>query len=105
LIVFETAYRRKEISIRKVHGSSIGEILTLFNRMYLILLGVCFLIACPVTYYIMGKWLENFAYQTPLHWWIFLLGGSIILLITIFTVSSQSYRAANANPVKALSAE
>ena len=105
LIVFDTAYRRKEISVRRVLGSSIMEIITLFNRIYLILLGICFLIACPITYYFIGKWLENFAYQTPVYWWVFLLGGLIVLLITLLTVSAQSYRAAVRNPTKALNLE
>jgi putative ABC transport system permease protein len=105
LIVFETAYRRKEISIRKVHGSSIREILKLFNRIYLILLGICFLIACPAAYYVIDKWLDNFAYRTPMYEWVFLLGGIIVLVITLITVSSQSYRAATQNPTKALNSE
>ncbi|MCL2598260.1 MAG: FtsX-like permease family protein, partial [Paludibacter sp.] len=105
LIIFETAYRRKEISIRRVLGSSIMEILTLFNKIYLILLGICFLIACPITYYAISKWLENFAYKTPMYWWVFLLGGAIVLLITLFTVSAQSYQAAVKNPTKALNLE
>jgi putative ABC transport system permease protein len=102
LVVFETAYRQKEIGIRKVHGSSVREILALFNRNYLILLVICFLIACPVTYYAISKWLDNFAYKTPIHWWIFLLGGVIVLLITLITVNAQSYTTATKNPVKAL---
>jgi len=105
LIIFETAYRRKEISIRRVLGSSIMEILTLFNKTYLILLGICFLIACPITYYVISKWLENFAYKTPMYWWVFLLGGAIVLLITLLTVSVQSYQAAVKNPTKALNLE
>ncbi|MDR2806232.1 MAG: ABC transporter permease [Dysgonamonadaceae bacterium] len=105
LVVFETAFRRKEISIRKVHGSSVGEILLLFNKSYLVLLGVCFLIACPVTYYAISKWLDNFAYKTPIHWWVFLLGGIAVLLITLLTVNSQSYRAATKNPTTALNSE
>jgi len=105
LIIFETAYRRKEISIRRVLGSSIMEILTLFNKIYLILLGISFLIACPITYYVISKWLENFAYKTPMYWWVFLLGGVIVLLITLLTVSAQSYQAAVKNPTKALNLE
>ncbi|MCL1936800.1 MAG: ABC transporter permease, partial [Candidatus Azobacteroides sp.] len=105
LIVFDTAYRRKEISVRRVLGSSITEIITLFNKIYLILLAICFLIACPITYYFISKWLENFAYQTPVYWWVFLLGGLIVLLITLLTVSAQSYRAAVRNPTKALNLE
>ena len=105
LIIFDTAYRRKEISIRRVLGSSIMEVLTLFNRVYLILLGICFLIACPITYYAISRWLQNFACKTPMYWWVFLLGGVIVLLITLLTVSSQSYRAAVKNPTEALSME
>jgi putative ABC transport system permease protein len=105
LIIFETAYRRKEISIRKVHGSSISEILALFNKIYLIILGICFLIACPITYYAVSKWLENFAYKSPMYWWVFLVGGLIVLIITLLTVSTQSYRAAVKNPTKALNME
>jgi putative ABC transport system permease protein len=105
LIIFETAYRRKEISIRRVHGSTVMEILTLFNKIYLIILGICFLIACPITYYAISKWLNNFAYKTPIYWWVFLLGGLIVLLITLLTVSAQSYQAAIKNPTKALSME
>ncbi|GHV56357.1 ABC transporter permease [Bacteroidia bacterium] len=105
LVVFETAYRRKEISIRKVHGSSVGEIVSLFNKMYLVLLGICFLIACPITYYAVSKWLENFAYKTPVYWWVFLLGGVIVSVITLITVNGQSYRAATQNPTKALNSD
>jgi len=105
LIVFETAYRRKEISIRRILGSSITEILALFNKVYLIILGICFLIACPITYYVISKWLQNFAYKTPMYWWVFLLGGLIVLLITLLTVSAQSYQAATKNPTKALNLE
>jgi len=105
LIIFDTAYRRKEISIRRVLGSSVVEVLTLFNRIYLILLGICFLIACPITYYAVSRWLENFACKTPMYWWVFLLGGVIVLLITLLTVSSQSYRAAVKNPTESLSME
>ena len=105
LIIFETTFRRKEISIRKVHGSTITEILALFNKIYLIILGICFLIACPITYYAVSKWLENFAYKIPVYWWVFLLGGLLVFLITLLTVTVQSYQAAVKNPTKALNME
>jgi len=105
LIVFNARYKAKEIAIRKVNGSSIPEIMLMLNKNILLQLGIAFVMAVPVTYYIVHKWLENFAYQTPMHAWIFLLGGLIILLITLLTVSMQSYQAAIRNPTKALNLE
>jgi putative ABC transport system permease protein len=105
LIVFETQYRRKEISIRKIFGSSTEEVMRLFGKNYLLILGICFVIACPIVYFIISKWLEKFAYKIPLYWWVFLLGGIIVLLITVITVMTQSYKAATANPVEGINAE
>ena len=102
LVVFESEYRRKEIGIRKVLGSTENEILILFNKTYLTILVICFAIAVPIAYYAVSKWLESFAYRTPLYWWVFLLGGIAVLLITVITISWQSWRAATANPVNAL---
>lgn len=61
-----------------------------------------FVIACPIAYYLMGKWLENFAYKTPLSWWIFALAGLVALVVALLTVSWQSWRAATRNPVESL---
>jgi len=105
LVVFETMFRRKEISIRKVLGSSVNEILGLFNRIYLIILFICFIIACPVAYFIVNNWLENFTERTQLHIWVFLLSGIIIALVTIGIVNWQSRKAATANPVDSLKNE
>jgi putative ABC transport system permease protein len=105
LVVFETQYRRREISIRKVFGSSTEEVIYLFAQRYLITLGICFVIACPIAYSIMNQWLEKFAYKIPLYWWVFLFGGIIILAITLVTVVTQSYKAAMANPVEGLKQE
>jgi putative ABC transport system permease protein len=102
LILFNTRYREKEIAIRKVNGSSGREIMLLLNRAILIQLGIAFVIAIPVAYYAVFKWLESFAYKTQIVWWMFLLAGVIVLLITILTVSIQSYKAAIQNPTKAL---
>ena len=71
LVVFETQYRRKEIGIRKVHGATVGEILLMFNKAYLRIVGICFVIAAPVAWQGVKMWLEGFAYKTPLHWWVF----------------------------------
>ena len=105
LVVFEAQYRRREVSIRKVLGSSVEEIIRLFSKTYVIILGVCFVIACPIAWYVINNWLENFAYRTPIHWWVFLVGGLTVSIITIITISMQSYRTATENPVNALKGE
>ncbi|MCD8041787.1 MAG: ABC transporter permease [Tannerellaceae bacterium] len=105
LVVLDSEYRRKEIGIRKVLGSTISEILILFNKTYIRLLFVCFLLAAPVAWYAVEKWLENFAYKTPLSWWVFLLSFLLVSLITSTTVTLQSWRVANANPVDSIKTE
>ncbi|MDR3339433.1 MAG: ABC transporter permease [Candidatus Symbiothrix sp.] len=105
LILFNTKYKAKEIAIRKVNGSSITEIMLMLNRSILIQLGIAFIIAIPIAYYVTYKWFENFAYKTTIYWWVFLLGGAIILIITLLTVSVRSYQSASVNPTKALNKE
>ncbi len=102
LVVFDSEYRRKEIGIRKVFGSSTRQILLLFNRTYLRIVAVCFVIAAPVAYYGVTRWLENFAYRTPLRWWVFVLAFIAVAAVTLATVTFQNWRAANANPVKSI---
>ncbi len=105
LILFNTKYKAKEIAIRKVNGSSIKEIMLMLNKTILIQLGTAFVVAVPLAYFIVQKWLESFAYKTPVYWWIFLLAGLIIFIITLLTVSSQSYKASAKNPMEALNKE
>lgn len=105
LILFSSKSKSKEIAIRKINGSTEKEILLMLNRTVLLQLGIAFLIATPVAYYAIMKWLENFAYKAPLHWWIFPLAGIIVLLIVVLTVSGQSWRAATTNPVESLKSE
>ena len=102
LILFETRFRRREIAIRKVHGSSVEEVIRLFGKNYVIIWALCFIIACPLAYFFVDKWLAGFAYKTPLYAWVFLAGGTIVLLVTLITVAVQSYRAAIQNPTTAL---
>lgn len=97
-----TQQRVKEIGIRKVNGAQISEILTLLNKRYLKWVTIAFVIATPIAYYAMNKWLQNFAYKTELSWWIFLLAGVLALGIALLTVSWQSWKAANRNPVESL---
>ena len=94
--------KTKEIGIRKVTGARVGEIILLFNRDFVVWVGIAFVIATPIAYYAMNKWLESFAYKTSLSWWIFALSGVLALGIALLTVSWQSWRAATRNPVEAL---
>lgn len=105
LVVFDTQYRRKEIGIRKVHGATIHEVLEMLNRSYVYIVLICFIITVPIGYYAIGKWLESFAYKTPMYWWVYLLALIVVLAITIVTVTYQSWRSANANPVDSLKTE
>ena len=105
IALYDTRRRVKEIGIRKVNGAKTHEILVMLNTDFSKFVGVAFLLACPITYLLMDKWLQNFAYRTDISWWIFLLSGAFTLLIALLTVSWQSYIAANANPVKSLRTE
>ncbi|PIF04944.1 MAG: ABC transporter permease, partial [Draconibacterium sp.] len=97
--------RTKEIGIRKINGATITEILSLLNKGFIKWVIIDFVIATPIAYYAMNRWLENFAYKTALSWWIFALAGVAALAIALFTVSWKSYRAASRNPVEALRCE
>lgn len=99
---YATTQRTKEIGIRKVNGARISEVLTMLNRDFVKWVAIAFLIATPIAWYSMNKWLENFAYKTELSWWIFALAGLLALGIALLTVSWQSWKAATRNPVAAL---
>lgn len=105
LIVFNTQYKRKEIGIRKVNGARESQIIVLLNRDFFWLLLVSFVVACPLAWFLISRWLEGFAYKTEIHWWIFLLAGSATFLISLLTVSWQSWKASTTNPVDSLKNE
>lgn len=105
LVLFETEYRRKEIGIRKINGATTVEILMMFNKTYIRIVCICFVIASPIAWYGTERWLENFAYKTPLHPWVFAIALLIILSVTILTVTFRNWRAANENPVHAIKSE
>ena len=105
MTMFETEYRRKEIGIRKVMGSSTQEILMMFCRHYALLLAVSFIIAAPVAYYIGLQWLQSFAERTPIYWWLFPLALLTVGVITLTTVIIQSWRTANENPINSIKNE
>ncbi len=94
--------RTKEIGLRKVNGATISEVMFLLNRNFINWVARAFVIACPIAFFAMYMWLQNFAYKTELSWWVFVLSGIISLGIALLTVSLQSWRAATRNPVEAL---
>ncbi len=102
LSLFMAEQRTKEIGIRKTLGASVTSIVGLMSRTFLILVAIANLIAWPVSYFVMKKWLQNFAYRIDIGLWIFALAGSLALVIALLTISFQSVRAAVANPVKSL---
>ena len=99
---FIIVQRTKEIGIRKVLGASISNVVFYISKDFLILVAVSNVIALPVAYYFMNKWLQDFAYRMNINWWIFALAGGIVLVIALATVSFQAIKAATANPVKSL---
>jgi putative ABC transport system permease protein len=100
--LFMLEKRTKEIGIRKVNGATITEVMVMLNKDFVKWVAIAFVIATPIAYYAMNKWLQNFAYKTNLSWWIFALAGLLALGIALLTVSWQSWRAATRNPVEAL---
>lgn len=102
LISFFAQQRTKEIGIRKVNGATVAEIMLLVFSYFARLELVAFLLACPLAWFVMDRWLEGFAYQTTVSWWIFLLTGSIAFAIAVVSVIMQTYKAATKNPVEAL---
>lgn len=105
LSAFVIEQRTKEIGIRKVLGASIQNVLLLVSKDFLLLVGIAFLISVPVTWWAMHNWLQDFAYRVNIQWWVFLLAGSIAILISALTISFQAIKAAVANPVKSLRTE
>ena len=105
LVLFETQYRRKEIGIRKINGATTGQILLMFNKTYIQIVSVCFIISIPIAWIGTQQWLENFAYKTPLHLWVFIVAFLIILSVTIGTVTFRNWQAANENPVNSVKSE
>ncbi|HEX7585922.1 MAG TPA: ABC transporter permease [Prolixibacteraceae bacterium] len=95
-------YRTKEIGIRKINGARVSEVMTMLNRDFVKWVAIAFIIATPIAWYAMNKWLESFAYKTTLSWWIFVLAGLMAMGIALLTVSWQSWKAATRNPVEAL---
>ncbi|MFD0793925.1 FtsX-like permease family protein [Mucilaginibacter litoreus] len=102
MVTFTVEQRVKEIGIRKVLGADVIDIINLISKSYLILVMLGFIVAAPLAWYAMDKWLQNFAYRINLNWWLFALAGIAAIIISLLTISLQSVKAALANPVKSL---
>jgi putative ABC transport system permease protein len=105
LAAFSAEQRNKEIGIRKVLGASVSGIVGLLSKDFLTLVVISFIIATPIAWWGMHKWLQVFAYRIDLSWWMFALAGLIAVFIALFTVSFQAIKAAFSNPVKSLKTE
>lgn len=105
LVLFETQHRRREIAVRRVMGASRGEILAMFNRRYVMLVAVCFVLAVPVSIWAVRHWLAGFAYAVPLYWWVFALALAGVLAVTALTVTVRSWHAVNENPAESVKSE
>ena len=105
LVAYSAAKRTKEIGVRKVLGASVSNIVALLSEDFIKLVAIAFVIAAPVAYFFMHRWLQDFAYRINISWWIFLLAGSFAIAIALATISFQAIKAAIANPVKSLRTE
>ena len=105
LLMYETAFRKKEVAVRRVQGATVKEILELFNRKYLMILLVSFVIAVPVSWLLMAHYLKAFACRIQLSWWVFVVAMLVVLLVTVLVVTLCTWRSANLNPAEALKDE
>jgi len=105
LVVFDSESKRKEIGIRKVLGASTMGIIIMFNKAYFKILMICFVVAAPIAWYAVSSWLQNFAYKTPMYWWVYVLALVVVGIITVATVTFQNWRVASDNPVKSIKSE
>jgi putative ABC transport system permease protein len=105
LAAFSAEQRQKEIGIRKVLGASVAGVVGLLSREFVLLVGIAFLLATPLAWWAMHKWLDAFAYKIPISWWMFAIAGILSIAIALITVSFQAIKAALANPVKSLRSE
>lgn len=105
LVMFDTERRKKEIGVRRVNGATVQEILAMFNMKFLKIVIVSFIIAVPVSWWIIRVYLESYAYKTPIYIWVFFVALLAVLIITTGVVTLRSYKAATDNPVEALKTE
>jgi ABC-type antimicrobial peptide transport system permease subunit len=105
LASFMAVQRIKEVGVRKVLGATVGSIVYLFSKEFIVLISIAFLIATPLAWYFMNEWLQNYAYRIDISWLIFLIAGIAAMVIALATISFQAIKAARANPVESLRSE
>ena len=105
IVLFETQHRRREIAIRKVFGSTTSELLWLLNSRYTKIVCGCFIVAAPVAWWVVDRWLQQFASRIPIYWWVYVMAFVIVIGITIGLVTLRSWRAANENPADVVKSE
>ncbi len=105
LVIYTTAQRTKEIGVRKVLGATVAQIVTMISKDFVLLIIIAFVIAAPLAWLGMNKWLQGFAYRTQISWWVFALGIAAMIVIALLTLAFQTIKAAIANPVKSLRTE
>ncbi len=105
LASFMAVQRLKEVGIRKVLGATVGNIVFLFTKEFMVLVCIAFVIASPIAWYYMNQWLQNYHYRIEISWWIFPMSVMLTIAITLLTVSFQALKAALMNPVKSLKTE
>jgi ABC-type antimicrobial peptide transport system permease subunit len=104
-VIYTTTQRTKEIGVRKVLGASVSQIVSLLSKDFISLVLLAFVIASPLAWWAMNKWLQDFAYRTTFSWWIFAISGALMLMVALLTLSIQTIRSAVANPVESLRTE
>ena len=105
LVMYTTTQRTKEIGVRKILGSSVLQIVSLISKDFMQLVLLAFVITVPLAWLAIHEWLGNFAYRTPISWWVFVVSGFIMALVALMVLSFQTIRAAIANPVNSLRSE
>jgi putative ABC transport system permease protein len=105
LVTYTAEQRTKEIGIRKVLGASVMQVTEMLSKDFIKLVAIACVIAFPLSYWAMTKWLQGFAYRISISWWIFVVAGFAAIIIALATVSFQAIKAAIANPVKSLRTE
>ena len=105
LVIISIEQRTKEIGIRKVLGAAVTKIIFLISKEFIILISIAFVVAAPLGYYAVNKWLQEFAYRINIGWWMVGLAGVLVIAIAMLTMSFQAIKAAIANPVKSLRTE
>jgi putative ABC transport system permease protein len=105
IVLFEMQHRRREIAIRRVFGATTVGMLWMLNRRYASIVAICFVVAAPVAWYIVGEWQKDFAHRAPIGWWVYLMALMLVLGITIGLVTQRCWKAANENPADVVKSE